>query len=298
MARTILDGLRTSISAAPDKDAIVCGKVRYTFREIGERINRLSTGLTRIGLRKGDRIAILSLNCHRYLELYYGAPQIGAAVVPLNFRVPPNELKYIIDHSGARAVVVDQVFRPVIDRLRPQLGEVQHFTHIGDSAPNGYTDYEQVLAAGNATFEGSDPAEDDLVGLFYTSGTTGEPKGVMLSHRNIVSNVDNSSKVYQPNQDDIYLHAAPTFHLADAATVFSNTTHAIKQIFIPRFEPRAVLEAVSRERVTLLLLVPTMLNFLLQEPDLHRYDLSSVRQITYGASPIAPELLRRAMTTL
>src|SRR5262249_22270619 len=143
-----------------------------------------------------------------------------------------------------------------------------------------------------------DPAEDDLVGLFYTSGTTGEPKGVMLSHRNIVSNVDNSSKVYQPNQDDIYLHAAPTFHLADAASGFSITTRGIKQVFIPRFEPKAVLEAVSRERVTLLLLVPTMLNFLLQEPDLRRHDLSSIRQITYGASPIAPELLRRAMTTL
>jgi long-chain acyl-CoA synthetase len=298
MARTILNGLRETVSAFPDKEAVVCGASRYSYTQVARRINRLSTGLARIGLERGDRIAILSFNCHRYLELYYGAPQMGAVVVPLNFRVPPPELTYVIGHSGARAIMVDQTFRPVIDEIRPDLPDVQHLIYLGDIAPEGYAAYEQVLANGSPRFEGPGPAEDDLVGLFYTSGTTGEPKGVMLSHRNIVSNVDNSTMVYQPKQDDIYLHAAPTFHLADAATVFSNTTHGVKQVFIPRFDPKAVLEAVSREHVTLLLLVPTMLNFVLQEPDLGRYDLSSVRQITYGASPIAPELLRRAIRTL
>src|SRR5215475_12931176 len=100
MARTILDGLRQSVSAATNKEAVVCGNVRHTYREVGDRVNRLSTGLARLGLSNGDRVAILSLNCHRYLELYYGVPQIGAAVVPLNFRVPPGELKYVIEHSG------------------------------------------------------------------------------------------------------------------------------------------------------------------------------------------------------
>jgi long-chain acyl-CoA synthetase len=298
MTRTILDGLRQTISAFPDKEAVVCGALRYTYREVGERINRLSTGLVRMGLEKGDRVAILSLNCHRYLELYYGVPQLGAAVVPLNFRVPPGELKYIIDHSGASAIMVDEAFRSVIDQLRGELPAVKHFIYLGESAPDGYTSYDQVVADGSAAFEGADPGEDDLVGLFYTSGTTGEPKGVMLSHRNIVSNVDNSRAVYQTRPNDIYLHAAPTFHLADAATVFSNTTQGVKQVFIPRFDPKGVLNAVSHERVTLLLLVPTMLNFVLREPDLGQYDLSSIRQITYGASPIAPELLRLAIRTL
>jgi long-chain acyl-CoA synthetase len=298
MARTILDGLRQAVAALPDKEAVVCGTTRYTYREIGERINRLSTGLAKMGIGKGDRVAILSLNCHRYLELYYGVPQLGAVVVPLNFRVPPSELKYIIDHSGGCAVLVDDALRPAIDQMRPDLPDVQHFISLSASAPDGYIGYEEVLATGSPSFDGVDPAEDDLVGLFYTSGTTGEPKGVMLSHKNIVSNVDHSSAVYQPDADDIYLHAAPTFHLADAATVFSNTTHGITHVFIPRFDPKAVLEAIARERVTLLVLVPTMLNFLLQEPDFGRYDLSSIRQITYGASPIAPELLRRAIRML
>jgi long-chain acyl-CoA synthetase len=298
MARTILSGLRSTVAALPDKEAAVCGATRYTYSELGARINRLSTGLGNIGIVKGDRVAILSLNCHRYLELYYGVPQIGAVVVPLNFRVPLAELKYVVQHSGARAIMVDESFRPAIDKLRGELPEVHRFIYLGDNAPDGYTAYEKVLLDGSPRFEGPDPAEGDLVGLFYTSGTTGEPKGVMLSHRNIVANVDHSSRVYQPKSDDIYLHAAPTFHLADAATVFTNTTHGIKQVFIPRFEPKAVLQAVSREHVTLLLLVPTMINFVLQEPDLGQYDLSSVRQITYGASPIAPELLRRAIKTL
>src|SRR5262249_39557547 len=169
-------------------------------------------GLAKIGLGRGDRVAILSLNCHRFLELYFGVPQIGAAVVPLNFRVHPDELKYVIEHSGARAVVVGEVFRPTIDKLRHDLRDVRHFIHMGESAPDPYTDYEQVLAAGSRSFDGPDPAEDDLVGLFYTSGTTGQPKGVMLSHRNIVSNVDHSSAVYRTTPDDVYLHAAPTFH--------------------------------------------------------------------------------------
>ena len=252
MARTILDGLRQSVSAAANKEAVVCGDVRHTYREVGDRVNRLSTGLARLGLSNGDRVAILSLNCHRYLELYYGVPQIGAAVVPLNFRVPPGELKYVIEHSGARAIIVDRSFRSVIDKLRPELPGVQHFIQFGQSAVDGYADYEQVLADGSSVYDGADPIEDDLVGLFYTSGTTGEPKGVMLSHRNIVANVDNSSRVYQPDPGDIYLHAAPTFHLADAATVFSNTTRGLKQVFIPRFEPKAVLEAISREQVNII----------------------------------------------
>ncbi|HKF57777.1 MAG TPA: AMP-binding protein, partial [Blastocatellia bacterium] len=233
MARTILTGLRQTVAAFPNKDAVVCGSTRYTFDQVAGRINRVSTGLTGIGLAKGDRVAILALNCHRYLELYYGVPQLGAVVVPLNFRVPPSELKYVIQHSGASAILVDHAFRPVIDHLRSEMPGVRQFIYLGDGSPEGYASYEQLLADASARFEGPDPAESDLVGLFYTSGTTGKPKGVMLSHRNIVSNVDNSAGVYQPRPDDIYLHAAPTFHLADAATVFSNTTHGIKQVFIP-----------------------------------------------------------------
>jgi long-chain acyl-CoA synthetase len=134
-----------------------------------------------------------------------------------------------------------------------------------------------------------------LLGLFYTSGTTGEPKGVMLTHRNMLSNIANSQGIYEYLSSDIYLHAAPMFHLADGAAVFTHTSNGATQAFIPRFDPKHVLETIARERVSLILLVPTMINFLLNHPDLDSYDLSSLRHVTYGASPIAPDLLRRAM---
>ncbi|HKV38106.1 MAG TPA: long-chain-fatty-acid--CoA ligase, partial [Blastocatellia bacterium] len=257
-----------------------------------------SNGLASLGLARGDRLAILSFNCHRFFELYYGAPQHGVIVVPLNFRVPPREIRFILEDSGARAVVVDDAFAPLLDQAVSEVKSVRHLISSGENVPPGYISYEEMLAAAGDRYEPEGSSGHALVGLFYTSGTTGEPKGVMLSHNNIVSNIEHSSAAHKPATDDIYLHAAPMFHLADAAAVFSNTSHGITQVFIPRFEPRAVLEAIAREHVTSLLLVPTMINFLLREPDLESYDFSSLRQITYGASPIAPETLRRAMAVL
>jgi long-chain acyl-CoA synthetase len=295
MEGTIFDAFDQSVSQRAAKPALICNGVRLTYEDLGRRVNRLASVLRRLGLKPGDRVAILSLNCHRYLELYYGIPLMGAVVVPLNFRVPPAELKYIIEHSGARAVVVDATFAPMLDSIRTDIPSIEHCISIADGPTQGYLSYEELLAAAQEAPRDTAPTEDGVVGLFYTSGTTGEPKGVMLTHRNIVSNVKHSMAVYQPSPDDIYLHAAPMFHLADAAAVFSNTSRGAAHAFIPRFDAKAVLETVSAERVTLLLLVPTMINFILQQPDVDRYDLSTLKQVTYGASPIAPELLRRAM---
>ncbi|HEY6329790.1 MAG TPA: long-chain-fatty-acid--CoA ligase [Blastocatellia bacterium] len=295
MGGTIFDAFNESVTERSGKPAIICNGVRLTYRDLGGRVNRLAGALERLGIKPGDRVAILSLNCHRYLELYYGVPLMGAIVVPLNFRVPPAELNYIIEHSGARTLVVDAAFAPMLATLRDCSPSIEHYISIADKPADGCLSYEELLAEGEEGPRGTLPTEDDLVGLFYTSGTTGEPKGVMLTHKNIVSNVKHSMAVYKPSPDDIYLHAAPMFHLADAAAVFSDTTCGATHAFIPRFDPKGVLETVATERVTLLLLVPTMINFILRQPDVDQYDLSSLKQITYGASPIAPELLRKAM---
>lgn len=294
---SIIEGLKRSVASHPAKTAIVCGSERLSFAETGQRVNQLSSALDQLGIRQGDRVAVLSLNCHRFLELYYAVPQMGASVVPVNFRIPAHEVKYILDHSESRAIAVDQTLAPLIDEIRPHLETVKHFILMSDDKRDGYINYDELIAQGDADFVAPELSDEELLGLFYTSGTTAEPKGVMLTHKNMLSNVKHSESVYEYEPDEIYLHAAPMFHLADGAAVFSNTSRGSTQVFIPRFDPRLVLDTFEREQITTVLLVPTMINFLLQVPDVDSYDLSSLRRITYGASPIAPDLLRRAMET-
>jgi long-chain acyl-CoA synthetase len=295
---SIVDGLKRSVRESPQKTAAICGSTRLSFQELDARVNRLSTSLARLGVAHGDRVAILSLNCHRFFELYYGVAQLGAVVVPINFRLQPPEIKYILDHSGSKVLAVDPALVQLVEPIRSELPSVEQFILMSHEPREGYLAYEELLAGGSHECDAPSVSDDELLGLFYTSGTTAEPKGVMLTHKNMLSNIKHSEGVYNYLPGDIYLHAAPMFHLADGAAVFSHTSRAATQVFIPRFDPKQVLEAVSRERVSLLLLVPTMLNFLLQHPELESYDLSSLRQLTYGASPIAPDLLRRAMKRL
>jgi len=295
---SVVKGLKQSLERYPDKLAAICGNARLTFRELDDRVNRLSSALAGLGLTRNDRISILSYNCHRFLELYYGVAQLGAVVVPINFRLQAPEIKYIVNHSGSKAIAVDPALVSLIEPVRNELESIENFILIDNERLAGYLSYEELLSGGDPDYKGSDVTEDELLGLFYTSGTTAEPKGVMLSHKNMLSNIKHSEGVYNYLPEDIYLHAAPMFHLADGAAVFSHTTRGATQVFIPRFDPKQVLETISRERVSLLLLVPTMLNFVLQQPDIDSYDLSSLRHLTYGASPIAPDLLKRAMKVL
>jgi len=295
---SVVKGLKQSLENYPEKVAAICGDTRLSFQELDERVNRLSSALSGLGLKKTDRISVLSFNCHRFLELYYGIAQLGAVVVPINFRLQPPEIKYIVNHSGSKAIAVDPALVSLIEPIRTELQSIEHFILISDNQQKGYLSHEELLGGGNPNYHGPDVREDELLGLFYTSGTTAEPKGVMLSHKNMLSNIVHSEGVYNYFPEDIYLHAAPMFHLADGAAVFSHTTRGATQVFIPRFDPRQVLETIAQERVSLLLLVPTMLNFVLQQPDIDSYDLSSLRHLTYGASPIAPDLLKRAMKVL
>jgi long-chain acyl-CoA synthetase len=295
---SIIEGLKRRVEEHPNKLASICGDARLTFLQVDERVNRFSNALARLGVSHGDRVAILSLNCHRFMEFYYAVPQLGAIVVPINFRLTSSEIKYIVDHSGSTVLAVDSNMIELIEALRPQLESIEHYIFMSDEAREGYLCYEDLLSAESPQFEPSVIDDDELLGLFYTSGTTAEPKGVMLSHRNMLSNIKHSKEAYRYLPEDIYLHVAPMFHLADGSALFSHTSQGSTQAFIPRFDPKLVLEAISSERVTLVLLVPTMINFVLQQPDIDSYELSSLRHITYGASPIAPDLLRRAMKVL
>jgi len=276
--------------------ACVCGEIRLTYAEIKERINRLSRAFADFGIGKGDRIALLMLNCHRFFETAYACAQLGIVLVPLNYRLTPAELSYIVNDSDSKLLLIDDAMIGLLADLKPQLTTVERYILAGtDGAPDGVDNYEELIARSSGSCAQANVTEDDLAGLFYTSGTTGVPKGVMLTHKNLMMNAYHTLMATSHNSAESYLHVAPMFHLADFPTIITITQYGGTHIIIKKFDPQLVLETIERERVSYTLLVPTMINFVIRHPGAEKYDLSSLKQIIYGASPIPVEVLKQAM---
>jgi acyl-CoA synthetase (AMP-forming)/AMP-acid ligase II len=291
-------GLRRAALIRADRPAVLDGAATRTWREVQHRVARLAGALQRLGLRQGDRVAILMLNGHRYLELYYAVPWAGGAVMPLNIRLSPLELLAQVTDGEPTLVVVDDTFVKVTANLGSQMASVRAVIHAGDGPPpEGTVSYESLVAEG-PTVDDANISGDDVYGLFYTGGTTAASKGVMLTHTNIVVNAYNIALgiAYGPN--DVYLHAAPMFHLADSANTFAVTMMAAAHAFIPTFDPARWAQAVETHRVTTALLVPTMINAVVNWPGLAQRNLTSLRHVLYGASPISKALLAAAKAKL
>ena len=287
--------LDRAVQFFPYRTACVSDDTRLTYRDLQARVYRLANMLQHYNISKGERVAVLSANSLPYLEMYYATAALGALIVPLNFRLAPAELAYILQDSGSTLLLVGEGFEALYEQTAQQLSTVPTtiFTATSD-VPDGRLCYESCLAQASTDFTPVEVDEHDLAGLFYTSGTTGSPKGVMLSHRNLVSNAYHILSAIHEEEGEIYLHCCPMFHLADGPTSHRITWLGGTHVIVPGFEPMAVLEAIQRERVTSVLLVPTMINFLVNSPAIGDYDLSSLRRILYGASPMPVEILRHA----
>ncbi len=292
----IAQGLAHAKKVSGNRQAVVCGDTRYTWNDFDQRTDALARGLASLGVRSGDRVSVLMLNCHRYLELYYACARMGAVIVPLNIRLARPEIVFILNDSESRALVVDKTFAPYAVG-RDTFPTVQSIIYAGDEAPAGMVNYDDVVSKGTHMLESVDQEmeDDDLSGLYYTGGTTGRAKGVMLSHKNVVSNAIHVIMTTSYTQRDIYLHAAPMFHLADIASTFSITMLGARHVFIPLFNPEHVLQAIQQEKITRTLLVPTMINAVLNHPGVDQYDISSLHSLIYGASPMPVELLKRGL---
>jgi long-chain acyl-CoA synthetase len=286
--------LARAVQFFPHHTACVSGDTRLTYDALQARVYRLANVLQQHGIGKGSRVAVLSANSIPYLEMYYATAALGALIVPLNFRLAPAELAYILRDSGSTVLLVGEGFAELYQRTRQRLATAPLTFTAAEDAPDDMLGYESCLAQASATFTPVEVDEHDLAGLFYTSGTTGHPKGVMLSHRNLVSNAYHFLSTIHEEEGEVYLHCCPMFHLADGPTSHRITWLGGTHVIVPSFEPLAVLEAIQRERVTSVLLVPTMINFLVNHPAIGDYDLSSLRRVLYGASPMPVELLRRA----
>ena len=293
----LIQGLNRAVTTDANGTATIFRDRRFTWAQSAERIARIAGGLARLGLARGERIAIMALNSDRYWEAMYAIPGLGAIMVPLNTRLAPPEVAFMLGDSGARALIVDDTFAGLPAQLAGQMGDVTHVIHIGEAAtPAGMIPWESLLADRLPGF--GDAGDNDIAGIFYTGGTTGRSKGVMLSHRNLVSNAAMMIAAIGYRFDTVYIHSGPMFHLADAASTFAITIIAGTHVFIPRFDPADMLAEIQRHRVTNALLVPTMANATANHPDIGKYDISSLRVIPYGASPMPDAVLQKAKQTM
>lgn len=293
----LTQGLRRAAQVRPREESTVFRERRRFWSETADRVARVAGGLEKFGVRSGDRVAILALNSDRYFELLYAIPWLGAVMVPVNTRLASPEIQYILDDSEARLLFVDGAMQTHAGALAGSTSTIEALIYLDDdSPPAGVSSYEE-LATGPAIADAG-AGGDMLAGIFYTGGTTGKSKGVMLSHANLVSNSMNVIAGMYYDQDMTYIHCAPMFHLADGGATFGVTTCGGRHVFIPRFDPADCLRTMEQERVTHAALVPTMINMLVNHPTVDDVDLSSLDYVTYGASPMPEGVLRKALEVL
>jgi long-chain acyl-CoA synthetase len=277
---TMISPLRRATQVAADRPAVFCDSTELTYGEMWDRCRRLAGALRSLGVAEGDRVGVVSPNCHRYLEIYQAVPGAGMVLVPLNQRHSDAELRYALEDSGTKVLFAG---RPVAD-LPPC---VEHVVEVGDA-------YEELIAGAERAHFPGDVGEEDLAGLFYTGGTTGTSKGVVLTHRNLVSNAMHMQMCCPFSPDTCWLVTAPLFHLAGSIAVLSTVWNAGRHVVLSAFDPGAVLDLVESQRVTDTLVVPSMLAAMNEEQIARPRDVSSLRMISFGGAPSATETLRRA----
>ncbi len=278
---TLVDPLKRALQIAPHATAFVCGDEQFTYAEFAERCQRLAGMLTAKGVQAADRVAILASNSHRYMEAYVGIPAAGFVLVPLNTRHAEPELKYALEDGGVRILLTDRdpgALAAVVETV----------IMMPDEYERGLAD-AQPLALG----EGID--ENTLAGLFYTGGTTGASKGVMLTHRNLVANAINYMMLASPGRHRVHLFMAPMFHAAGSNNILVTVWTGQCGIIQPVFEPKEALDLIARYGVTSTLGVPAMIAAMAEEQLAHPRDVSTLEFMAHGGSPIATEVVRRAV---
>ncbi|MFK5973131.1 MAG: long-chain fatty acid--CoA ligase [Flavobacteriaceae bacterium] len=280
-----------------NKIATVNGDRQRTWAELKERVARFASGLHSLGIATGDRVAILSLNSDRYFEYYFGVPWAGACVVPLNIRWSPKENAYSLKDAGVKILLVDDTFAKMVPTLLLEYLELEHIIYIGDNeTPKGMVNYEDLISK-NVVVEDAHRNNDDLAGIFYTGGTTGFPKGVMLTHTNLWSSAICILNSINLNEHARILHTAPMFHIADGVMTQGGMLAGATHVFIPMFTPQGTIEAIEHQKITHTLMVPVMIQMIIKEPTVKSTDLSHLQYLIYGASPISEAVLVQAMDT-
>lgn len=272
--------------------AVVCEGKNWTYSQFGERVEGLANALEYLDVRPGDRVAYLGYNCHRLLECYYGVVKMGGVLLPLNIRLAPQDFEYIIGDAEPNVLFVDPDFLNKIEPISKNIPSVKHFFLLGqmENAPNWIDGYYDSLVESSPVEPRRAPGEypfheDDMAELFYTSGTTGRPKGVMLTHRNLYLHALSAMATYPVNETDVQLHLIPLFHVNGWGTPHFLTAKGATHVMLKKFDATKVLELVQEENVTRFFIIPTMVNTIMEFPDLASYDLSSLKDVLIGGAP-------------
>ncbi len=275
------------------RTAMVFNDTRVTYGDLENRVNRLTNALIGLGLRKAGRVTILSENTHKYMEVYFAAAKAGLSVTPLNFRLSDEELTYIINDSEATVCLVGEGLEERAVGLKPELRNISHYISM-DARSDGFDFYEDLLEAAPNTDPLVDVDENEMAILMYTGGTTGLPKGVMLSHRNLMTAHYGLIVANSFTREDAVCFSLPMFHVA-LWPVLCHLMVGGKSVILRRPDLGEILHTIEKEKCTHLLLVPTVLTWLVDDPRTSRADLSSLRLITYAGSPMPIDVLKRCM---
>jgi fatty-acyl-CoA synthase len=291
--------LEKAVSLYADKEAVVCGECRFTYRDFYKRVAGLSNFFNSQGVQQGHCIAILHQNSHEFLETYYSTAAIGAILNPLNIRLTAKELSVILNDSGAKMLITSSRFHETVKGLKGLGCSIKKVLWTGDVKKTDVFEsfvYEDIVKIKQDSMPYiSDMPDTETAHLYYTSGTTGMPKGVMLSHKNVCTHSLAAIAELHLTDKDHWIHAAPLFHLADAWAAFAVTWVGGKHVLIPDFNPVEVLNLIEKEKITITNMIPTMLNMLVNTKGSESADFSSLRVLLSGGSPIAPDVVRRIM---
>jgi fatty-acyl-CoA synthase len=290
---TPLEFARRARRLYAEREAVVDGEQRWTYAEFFARCDRWSSVLQGLGVAAGDRVATIALNTHAQLESFYAVPQLGAVLVPINYRLIAEDFVYLLNHSGATVVCVHPDYVAAVDSIRERLPGVRHFVSFGDDPPPGWIDYEKALAAASGAFERPAIEEGDPLTINYTSGTTSRPKGVMITHRNAWMNAVGTLVHIPMTPADRYLWTLPMFHANGWTFVWIVTAVGGTHVCLPKVDPVAVYERIASEGISLLCAAPTVLIGLANAPAAVRANAPrGLRVLTAGAPPAAQTIER------
>ena len=283
-----------AVSLFGEKIGVVDGELRLTYQQYDQQVNRLANFLSEIGVGRGEVVSFLSYNSHQLLESYYAVPQIGAILNPINIRLSPPEIEYILNHAESRVLCFHKDFYPCVESIKEDLICVKDFVIMESEGDKKWAlSFERLMedASPKAEIDLADVDENAVVELFYTSGTTGQQKGVAITNRSLYLHTLSAIPGFQVTDEDTFLHVVPLFHVNGWGTPQFLTAVGGKHVMLRKIDPGEILRLIEVEKVTKLLGVPTIFNGLLQHPDFNNYDLCSLEEVFIGGAPSSISLI-------